>query len=108
MCENCRASADSPAGWNPAIAEALELTRGLYAIHSTGGPLHSVLDDWNIDGLIEPWYGNAEDWDDEVPSGGRTTREICDELAAKLNAMPEADRYSMLAYHDRLIEVPNG
>lgn len=120
--------ADCPTNWNPAIAEALKLTQELYAIHPVGGPLHVVLDDHNIDGTIAPWYDGWTDaeldalyLDDGCPVAeldpqapafldgeGRSTRQICDELAAKLNAMLEADRHSMLAYHCNLIEVPHG
>lgn len=133
MCQQCWEGAGSPANWNAQIAEALQLTRELYAIHPTGGPLHTVLEDCNIDGTIEPYYDGwvgggwpgHDDLDalfyDGIPIAeldplapavveglGRSTRQICDELAALLNTMPESDRYAMLAYHDGLIEVPHG
>jgi hypothetical protein len=83
----------------------------LYRIHAAGGPLHVQLDDGNLDGVIEPWYSGyaAEELDalwlegwplaelppecEAVTSGlGRSTRQLCDEIAQILNATPEAER----------------
>src|SRR5688572_17079926 len=93
-------------GVNQAQTELLELIRELYAIHSTGGPLHVQLDDGNLDGTIEPWYDGFTDTElDElycdgepiaelpplapavVEGLGRSTRQLCDDIAARLNAM---------------------
>lgn len=104
MCNKCWENAGSPLNWTPDIARALALTKELYAIHSVGGPLHVELDDWNINGTITPWYDGYSD--EELDEGHRTMRQICDELAALLNTMPVADRYAMLAYHDRIVEEP--
>jgi hypothetical protein len=119
MCGNCWEKAGAPTTWNDQIARAVELLGDLYAIHATGGPLHVAVDDYNLDGTIEPYWGN---WDDEeldavyyagfpidslpptapavVEGLGRSTRQICEELAALLNAMPEADRYAAVARYD--------
>jgi len=90
MCHECWWDAGSPANWTPGIARALDLTRELYQDHPTGGPLHVHLDDMNLDGHIRPYYLGDEDED---------TVRICGELAALLNAMPVADRVSVVAYH---------
>jgi hypothetical protein len=90
-----------------------ELIVALYKIHAVGGPLHSVLDDRNLDGVITPWYVGYDDeeldelWHDgwriadlppEAPivvgGLGRSMRQLCDEIAARLNAMPEPQRYA--------------
>jgi hypothetical protein len=117
-----------PANWTPEIAETLNLVRELYRIHAVGGPLHVVLDDWNIDAAtIEPYYdcyGNDDldapyydgwkiaDLDPGAPAVvegiGRSMRQLCDDIAAKLTAMSIEDRASVLAYHWRLVPVPSG
>lgn len=117
--------AGRPANWNAEIARALELVRALYEIHMAGGPLHVVLDDWNIDGQIKPYYDCYTDEElDELYDGGwkiadlppeapvvveglgRSMRQLCEEIAALLNAMSLEDRMSVLAYHWRLTPTP--
>jgi hypothetical protein len=114
-----------PAKWTPEIAQALGLVRDLYEIHSVGGPLHVVLDDWNIDGTIEPYYDcytdeeldelysdgwKIADLDPQAPAVveglGRSMRQLCDEIATLLNAMTPDDRVSVLAYYWRLAPTP--
>lgn len=94
---------------------AYELLTALYAIHPTGGPLHTAVDDGNLDGVIDPHYSGWSDTDldtvyfegwpiadlpPEAPAVveglGQSTRQICDELAALLNAMPERDRAAVV------------
>jgi hypothetical protein len=122
MCVECWENAGSPTTWNEQVKRAVELIGELYAIHPTGGPLHAVIDDYNLNGVIEPYYNGWSDADLDAPyfegrpiAGlppeapavteglGRSTRQICDELAALLNAMPEAGRYAAVARHDGLI-----
>jgi hypothetical protein len=125
MCTTCWTEAGSPANWNTEIAETLELVRELYEIHPVGGPLHVVLDAANIDGAVTPYYDcfEPEDLDALYDGGwalkdlppespavveglGRSTRQLCDDIAARLNAMPIEDRYSVLAFHWRLVPAP--
>lgn len=118
MCVNCWNEAGQPANWTPEIAEALALVRELYAIHPTGGPLHVQLDDWNIDGDIVPIYKGwlprqlearyLDGWpvDDEAQVPGRSLRQLCDEIAAKMGPMTLEDRMSVLAYHDGFTVPP--
>ena len=133
MCVNCWNEAGQPANWTPEIAEALALVRELYAIHPVGGPLHVQLDDCNIDMDIVPAYEHYTDaeldrlydtdcdansfsaWPlDELPPDvpvvveglGRSMRQICDEIAAKMGPMAEEDRMSVLAYHGGYAQQP--
>jgi hypothetical protein len=125
MCTECWEKAGSPTTWNEQTARAGELLTQLYAIHPVGGPLHAVVDDWNLDGEIKPWYVGYDpaeldalyfdgipiaDLDPEAPgiAEARSLRQICNELATLLNAMPEADRYATLAYFDGFIEHEDG
>lgn len=127
MCRECWAEAGRPANWSPAIARALELTKDLYAIHAVGGPLHVAIDDCNLDGHIVPYYDCYTPAElDELYDGGwkiadldplapvvveglgRSMRQICDELADLLNAMPMDDRMSVIAFHGGYATVPGG
>jgi hypothetical protein len=120
MCDSCWRDAGSPTERTPDTARLVELIGKLYEIHATGGPLHSVLDDWNLDtAVIEPYYDGwrAEDldalWYGDIPFAeldplapavverlGVSTRALCDEIAALLNAMTVTQRISALAYAD--------
>lgn len=118
MCIDCWNERGRPANWSPEIGRALGLVTELYEIHPTGGPLHTSIDDWNLEYEVVPWYGGWSDEDLEalwyggvliadLDSGapavveglGRSTRQICDELAALLSSMQVEDRASVLAYH---------
>ena len=95
MCADCWQKAGSPTERTPETSELVDLIHRLYLDHITGGPLHVVLDDWNLDGRIEPYY---DGWDAEALADG--TRETCDRIAAILNGMTSDQRYAALAYAD--------
>lgn len=110
MCKGCWECEDEfPATWTPPIARAVVLWRRLYDDlgEPTGGPLHVYLDDYNLDiEVIEPHYyaprlgpDGDEPYAADVPA-------VCDELAALLNAMTLAERYTVMAYADADHEVP--
>lgn len=61
MCHECWESHGSPTEEAPQTARLVKLIADLYAIHAVGGPLHAVLDDGNLDGVIEPYYECYED-----------------------------------------------
>ncbi len=91
MCSTCWEEHGRPANWSPQIAAALALVDELYGQHSTGGPLHAELDDWNVDEpMITPWVGGDFD---------PATMELAQRIADAFNAMTVADRVSVLAYH---------
>lgn len=94
----------------PAARLAYLVTQ-LYKIHPVGGPLHVVLDDHNLDGVIQPYYDGWTDADldadyyegwsiadlpPEAPAVveglGVSTRALCDEIAALLNGMTVSQR----------------
>lgn len=122
MCVECWKIAGSPTTWNNQTAQAGELLTQLYTIHPVGGPLHTAVDDWNLDGTITPWYDGYDpaeldalyfdgipvaDLDPGAPgvAEARSLRQICDELAALLNVMPKPDRYAAVAHYVGLIET---
>ena len=88
MCDTCWNDAGRPTALPATIDEFTELYNQLYLVASTGGPLHSVLDDWNLDGHISPYPGL--DCDDE-------TYRLCDRISELLNAMTVPERYAALA-----------
>lgn len=98
MCRNCWAAHGQPADWNPQIAHALHLIRTIYATESTGGPLHVVLDDWNIDdGPLQ--LHRYDECDPQAMAAA-------EELVALLRRMAVAERASALAYHCGYAPVP--
>lgn len=127
MCAQCWDEGGRPANWSPDIKRALELVRDLYQINAVGGPLHAVLDDWNIeDQFLEPYYNGLDDDELDEPyyAGipiadlppeapavveglGRSMRQLCDEIVRLFKAMPVEDRLSVLAYHSGLADEPN-
>lgn len=126
MCDDCWHQAGSPTDWTPQTQRLVELIGELYDIHPTGGPLHVVLDDWNLDGTIEPsydrWDGSDLDalyfdgWpvavlDPGAPAVtehlGVSTRGLCDQIAELLNGMTNPQRYAALAYWDGFVARPS-
>ena len=57
MCEGCWAEAGRPTALPANAAEFADLHRQLYEVEAVGGPMHSVLDDWNLVGHISPYPG---------------------------------------------------
>lgn len=100
MCDYCRAKWDSygrPDDWTADVQRAVKLIDVIYEEESTGGPLHVVLDDWNITGVIEPW--DSPDFSPEVLQAAH-------ELAKLFNGMPERLRAAALAYADGFVPIP--
>lgn len=123
MCSSCWHEMGRPNQKTANTDRLVQLIRDLYAIHPTGGPLHVVLDDWNVDGLIEPAYGHYavsaldalyyQGWPvadlpitaSAVVEGlGRSTRSLCDEIAELLTAMTIPQRYAALALSKGIAE----
>ncbi len=104
MCHDCWVEAGSPADWNDAVAEAVDLVDELYAQDDAagGGPLHCELDDWNVDitGPFEP-YGSPGNWSPE-------TWQLSLRIAELLSGMTVDERYATLAYHEKFLPRPEG
>lgn len=91
MCTDCWDQAGRPTELPPAYERFAELHSDLYDLSPAGGPLHSVLDDWNLAGHIQPFPGLT--FEDDTAR----VYEICDEIADLLNAMTGPQRYAALA-----------
>jgi hypothetical protein len=104
MCSGCWEEAGSPTEWTPETARFIELHDELYLLEPVGGPLHVVLDDWNLGGQIELYWSAIS-----VPSqlDAQRVRGLCTEIAAILNAWTEDQRYAAMAYADRSIPRPD-
>lgn len=126
MCRTCWDEAGRPTDRTPKTEHLLQLIGDLYDIHSVGGPLHTVLDDWNLDGTITPyydgyqpeeldapWWGGSpvDDLDPAAPAvvegRGRSMRSLCDEIATLLNGMTERERIATMAYYDGFAKPPS-
>jgi hypothetical protein len=106
VCGSCWDEAGSPTEWTPETARFIELRGALYLLEPVGGPLHVVLDDWNLGGVIEPYWSALNcDLDDDDPDAVRI-RELCTEIAAILNGWTEPQRYAAMAYADNFVPRP--
>lgn len=108
MCGDCWEAAGEPTEWTDQTARFIEAVRDLYQFEPMGGPLHAVLDDWNLRGLIEPYWpaqGIAGDLEDDDPDMARIAA-LCTEIAALLNGWTEPQRYAALAYERGYVEPP--
>jgi hypothetical protein len=108
MCGDCWEQHGAPTDWTPQTARFIELHDALYDLEPMGGPLHSVLDDWNLDDEIEPYWpalGIACDLEDDDPALEHI-RHLCTELAAILNGWTEAQRYAANAYAANYLPRP--
>lgn len=100
MCVSCWITHGQPANRSPEIDRAADLVRALYDIHPVGGPLHVVVDDWNLeDEFLIPYYVGYPGEELDTLHDGRSMRQICDELSALLLSMSMEDRMSVLAHH---------
>lgn len=97
MCQSCWERYGSPAETSPAIERAVQLIAAIYKNEPAGGPLHVVLDDWNLNGPITmPDMADGE-WCEE-------TVEAVTELVPLLASMPVVERASALARYDGFVE----
>lgn len=88
MCTDCWDEMGRPAIDTPKVREAARLVRELYQEHCTGGPLHIVVDDWNLeDGHVD--Y-----------CGERCAPGIERRCYEALKAMNEDERASVLSLED--------
>lgn len=97
MCRNCWEQAGSPTDLPATYDRFAELYKMLDVAAPAGGPLHVVLDDWNLDRWIEPYPGQTY----EDPYDGVDNTEhvyaLSREIADLLNGMPVPQRYAALA-----------
>ena len=102
MCKDCWKKSGSPTDLPPIYEQFAELYGQLYDFNSVGGPLHAVLDDWNLDGHIEPYPGLT--YEDEMDQTDNTEYVylICQEIADLLHAMTLDQRRAALAKVDGL------
>lgn len=97
---------------HPAIEEAARLVDEVYKIHPTGGALHVVVDDWNLDDdcvlAHEEWdinyYRDHYEASTEKGYGGsglpaEEALLVTQQCRAALAALSEEERYAALALH---------
>jgi hypothetical protein len=96
VCYDCWARAGKPADLPPGYGLFAELVADLYDHDSVGGPLHAVLDDWNLSGNVAPWPGLCYEGPDGEDITGAVYR-LCHQIATMLNEMAEPQRYAALA-----------
>lgn len=92
MCSSCWAEYGKPTEMPDNGDAVVALIRELYdqPDGGAGGPLHVVLDDWNLeDGHLDPYLG-SDDW---TPR----TWELAVQISAALAAMPLMHRVAVLA-----------
>ena len=99
MCRACWVDYGSPAIRNDRVLAAVAAIRELYELTASGGNLHVIVDDWNIDDEYferDPCDENYWDADPEQLAVERR-------CFALLKAMTVDERASALALHDKFI-----
>ncbi|MEU6713770.1 hypothetical protein ABZ897_20030 [Nonomuraea sp. NPDC046802] len=90
MCISCWDDHGRPADWNENIERAIALIETICKEDRRGGPLHSVIADWEITGTLHL----PNEPHDFSPAVDRAAVE----LVTLLNGMPERERVAALAY----------
>jgi hypothetical protein len=101
MCESCWEKFGSPQIVTPQIIKAASLVNKIYTDNSVGWPLHTWLDDWNIEGTWYPWPDSRERVPPEI-------WQIAKDLCAIANQMTIAERASFLALASGYFEIKEG
>lgn len=110
MCFFCWREYGSPTEWVPTTRRVVDLIEQLYAHCPTGGPLHAVVDDWNVEGddirpgYVIPPFGETPGFPDDY---SEDVHRICDELAGLMSAMSVPQRMAALAYSEKHIAAPD-
>lgn len=99
MCLNCWEEAGSPTELPENADELIQLIKELYATEKggTGGPLHIVLDDWNLEDDNIEWcmFRMIESSEDREYFGEDILR-LSIKIALRLYRIPELQRYAVL------------
>lgn len=93
MCEGCWADYGSPRDVPEDADQIVAQFEDLYSRDhcSTGGPLHVVLDDWNLeDEHLGPWEDERDPWPPDV-------MELATKISTRLRELPIDQRAAVLA-----------
>jgi hypothetical protein len=101
MCMSCWETAGRPDEMTERTTEFLKLVDVLYVDHSTGGPLHAELDDWNVDGTFTTEYLDMHATEENFAALTYLVERICD-LA---NRMTPNQRRAALAIRDGFLAL---
>lgn len=97
MCLRCWEEAGSPTELPDDAEELLALIDELYKIEPTGGPLHIVLDDWNLEEAYIEWcLVNVNRFNPTAQSV-----ELSVSIGLRLFRISEQQRYAVMATHWR-------
>jgi hypothetical protein len=91
MCVECWTEYGSPRIDGAAVAEAVDAVRALYDVAPTGGAMHVVTDDWNLDSV--DWCLENIDAYSANPEEAALARRV----GELFSALSEAERASVLA-----------
>lgn len=95
-------SLDHPAVYNDQVGQVVGLINDLYQLAPTGGPLHVVVDDWNVeDGDLtvhQTYRADGSAWyPPEVIA-------LAEQVAGLMRGMSTAERLSTLAHQEGILE----
>lgn len=99
MCLSCWKEAGSPTELPENVDELIQLIKELYATEmgGAGGPLHIVLDDWNLeDDNIEWCLLRLTEHPEDIEYFGKHAVDLSIKIALWLYRIPEAQRYAVL------------
>lgn len=103
MCQGCYLEYGQPSLNSKEINRAAQLIRIIYQESGTGGPLHSILDDWNLENehieFHENWLTEREaNYSNRLAQSSRELLEI-------FKKMTVPERASSLAHAEGFIKL---
>lgn len=97
MCITCWKEYGGHSHTSPEIEKAVKLIHKIWDDNEVSMPLHTEIDDWNIEAVWEPWPEH------KPPVVSQDAWDAAVELSALMNSFPIEDRCAAMARADYYI-----